>query len=135
MTGFVLHLADSARSERFENVTAFVGEDGSGSFGIRPRHARMVTCLTFGLARFRVGDEPWSYVALPGAVLRFADDTLTIGTRRYLVDADLDRVSTALQEELLAEEAELAAVKESLRRMEEGMLKRLWQLKRGGEGA
>ena len=63
MSGFTLELADAARAERFEGVTAFVGEDASGSFAIWPRHARMVTCLTFGLARFRVGEAPWSYVA------------------------------------------------------------------------
>lgn len=135
MTGFTLHLADAARAERIEGVTAFVGEDASGSFALWPRHARLVTCLTFGLARFKVGEGAWQYLALPGAVLRFAGDDLTVSTRRYLVDPDLERVSAALKEEMLAEEAELSAVKDSLRRMEEEMLKRLWQLKRGGEAA
>jgi F-type H+-transporting ATPase subunit epsilon len=135
VSGFTLHLADAARTERIEGVTSFVGEDLSGGFGLWPGHARLVTCLNFGLARFRVSRGPWQYLALPGAVLRFAGDALTVSTRRYLVDPDLERVSAALQEEMLAEEVELSAVKQSLRRMEEAMLKRLWQLKRGGEAA
>jgi F-type H+-transporting ATPase subunit epsilon len=134
VTGFTLHLADATRSERIEGVTSFVGVDHSGSFGIRPRHRRLVTCLVFGLARFRTGEAPWQYLAVPGAVLRFCGDQLDVSTRRYLVDTDLERISAGLEDVLLAEEAELAALKESLRRMEEAMLKRLWQLKRGGEG-
>lgn len=133
MTGFTLHLADATRHERIEGVASFVGEDASGGFGVLPGHERLVTCLSFGLARYRVGEGPWVYLALPGAVLRFAGDDLTVSTRRYLMDEDFDRVSTALQEELIQEEEELVAVKESLRQMEEALLRRLWQLRRAGE--
>ena len=45
---------------------SFVGEDDSGSFGILPGHARVMTLLGFGLARFRVADRPGSILALAG---------------------------------------------------------------------
>jgi F-type H+-transporting ATPase subunit epsilon len=135
VTGFTLHLADATRAERVEGVTSFVGVDHSGSFGLWPRHHRLVTSLVFGLARFRVGEAPWEYLAVPGAVLRFAGDDLQVSARRYLRDSDLDRISAALEDVLLAEEAELAALKDSLRQMEEAMLKRLWRLQRRPEGA
>ena len=67
---------------------------------------------------------------MPGAVLRFDDDVLTLSTRRCLVDDDYTRISTALAEQLLAEEERLQTMKESLRRMEDEVLKRLWEMGR-----
>ena len=130
MNAFTLLLQDATRSERIENVTSFVGEDGSGSFGIRASHARMVTVLVTGLARFRVATGSWQYLALPGAVLYFHDNVLTLSTRHYLRDADYGRISAALQERLLAEEEQLHSTRESLRRMEESLLRRLWEMGR-----
>jgi len=115
-------------------VTSFVGEDASGSFGILAGHARMVTSLLIGLARFRSADGPWRYLALPGAVLYFHDNVLTLCTRRYLLDDDYLRISQALQQQLLAEEEKLHTMKESLQRMEEAVLKRLWEADRKGAG-
>jgi F-type H+-transporting ATPase subunit epsilon len=128
-----LQLFDSRRSERIEGVSAFVGEDASGSFGILPGHTRFMTMLVFGLARFRRGDEaPWEYLALPGAVLYCADDTLTLTSRHTLRDSDYERISQRLADELLAEEEELHEIRESLRRMEEAMFRRMWELGQKG---
>ena len=132
MKSFVLHLESATQYERIEAAVSFVG-DASGSFGILPGHARMSTVLEFGLARFRVAGADWQYLAAPGAVLYHSGNELHFSTRRYLRDASLERVRAALQEQLLAEERELRAVKQSLRRLEEEMLKRLWKLGRGGE--
>jgi F-type H+-transporting ATPase subunit epsilon len=128
MNSFTLLLQDPSRSERIDGVTSFVGEDTSGSFGILPDHSRMMTSLVVGLARFRSGDTNWHYLAMPGAVLYFFNNVLTLSTRRYLRDDDYTRISQALQEQLLAEEEKLHATRESLRRMEESLLKRLWEL-------
>lgn len=130
MTSFTLQLQDANRIERVDGVTAFVGEDASGSFGILAGHARLMTSLTVGLARFRVGDGPWQYLALPGGLLYFRDDRLTLSTRHYLLDEDYTRISAAMQEQLLAEEERLHSIKASLHGMEEELLKRLWQLGR-----
>ena len=128
MNTFTLLLQDASRSERIDGVNSFVGEDASGSFGILPDHSRMMTTLVIGLARFRIGDTNWQYLAMPGAVLYFLNNVLTLSTRRYLRDDDYTRISAALQEQLLAEEEQLHATRESLRRMEELLLKRLWEL-------
>jgi F-type H+-transporting ATPase subunit epsilon len=128
-----LQLFDSRQSERIDGVTSFVGEDASGSFGILPGHVRMMTTLVFGLARFRCGAKaPWQYLAMPGAVLYLADDMLTLASRHYLIDEDYERISKRLAEELLAEEEELLELHESLKRMEEAMLKRMWELGQKG---
>jgi F-type H+-transporting ATPase subunit epsilon len=114
-------------------VTSFVGEDASGSFGILAGHARLASLLIMGLARYRVGEDQWRYLALPGAVLYFHDDVLTLSTRRYLQDDDYMRISQALQQQLLAEEEKLHVLKTSLHRMEEAVLKRLWEMGRKGQ--
>ena len=130
MTTFTLRLQDSTRTETIEHVEAFVGEDRSGSFGILANHERFMTSLTFGLARFRAAGAGWRYLALPGALLYFKDNELTVSTRHYLVDDDYSKISAAMTEQLLAEENQLRSMKESLRRLEEEALKRLWRLER-----
>lgn len=130
MKTFILNLQDATRSETIDGVVSFVGEDTSGSFGILAGHVRAMTSLIFGLARFRTGDGAWQYLALPGALLYFRDNVLTVNTRRYLLGDDYMRISQALQQELLEEEEKLRAVKESLRHMEEALLKRLWEMGR-----
>jgi len=134
MKTFRLVLHDATRSEEIKEVTSFVGEDMSGSFGILAGHARMMTSLIIGLARFRVGEDNWKYLALPGAVLYFHGNVLTLSTRRYLVDDDYMRISQALEQQLVAEEEQLHTMKESLHHMEEEVLKRLWEMSRMGAG-
>mgnify|MGYP001822862304 FL=1 len=128
MRTFTLILQDATHTQRIEQVTSFVGEDATGSFGILARHTRMMTSLVFGLARFRTVENAWQYLALPGAVLYFNDNELSLSTRRYLMDDDYERISIALHEQLLAEEKELRELKKSLHHMEEEILRRLWEI-------
>jgi F-type H+-transporting ATPase subunit epsilon len=133
MKFFSMKLQDATHSEVVDGVASFVGEDSSGSFGIQAGHGRIMTSMTFGLARFRVQSGDWKYLALPGALLYFHDDTLTLSTRHFVMDDDYQRISAVIREKLLAEEAELKGLKESLRRMEEEFLRRMWQLGQTGE--
>ena len=130
MNQFVLNLFDATHEQRITGVTSFVGEDASGSFGIQPNHARFMTTLVFGLARFRLETEGWHYLALPGAVVYFNNNELTISTRHFLIDTDLERISALLEQQLITEEDNLHATRESLHRMEQAMLKRMLSLKR-----
>ena len=134
MSTFTLHLQSATGHEEVAGVTSFLGEDASGSFGILARHARFMTPLSFGLARFRQADAPWQYLAMPGALLYFFDNGLYIYTRRYLRDSDHHRIRQALEEQIAAEEKALQEVKTALRHMEEEMLHRLWRLQEGGKG-
>jgi F-type H+-transporting ATPase subunit epsilon len=125
-----MNLYDATHEQRFTGVTSFIGTDAAGSFGIQAQHTRFMTTLVFGLARFRLGMDDWQYLALPGAVAYFNNNTLTLSTRHFLVDTDLERISDLLQQQLLAEETELYATRDSLQRMEQAMLQRLWNIKR-----
>ena len=128
MKSFTLTLQDATHAEKYEGITSFVGEDASGSFGILPNHDRMMTSLVMGLARFRIDDQDWHYIATPGALLYFNKDTLTLSCRHFFIDTDYMRISSALEEQLLEEEIQLQTQKQSLRHMEEEVLKRLWEV-------
>lgn len=134
MNTFVLHLQSATQYERIEDAVGFVGVDDSGSFGILAGHARMITCLSTGLARFQMAGGVWRFLALPGAVLYFCGNQLYLSTRRYLHDPDYQHVSDALREELLADEEKLRGIQDSLHRLEGEMLKRIWTMQRDTRG-
>ncbi|MGR8980527.1 MAG: F0F1 ATP synthase subunit epsilon [Gammaproteobacteria bacterium] len=130
MNQFILNLYDNSHELTIDSVTSFIGEDLSGSFGIWPNHARFMTVLVFGLARFRQGTDGWRYLALPGGVLYFHENELTVSTRHFLIDPNLERISGLLEEQLIAEEENLRATRESLQRMEQAVLMRMLALQR-----
>lgn len=132
MSGYTLTLCDATRSEQIDDVTSFVGEDDSGSFGILAGHGRFMTALVIGLARFRVGSQSWQYLAAPGALVYFVNDHLTLLTRHYLRDDNYLRISDALSEQLLEEETHLQQMRQTLHRMETDVLRRLWEMRRSG---
>ena len=131
MNSFELEVRAAGQTLQVPGVISFVAEDASGSFGLQAGHARFMTLLEFGLARFRTTEADWQYLALPGALLDFSGARLWIGARRFLLDSDYARISRLLREQLQAEEQALAETKTSLRRMEEALLRRLWQLGQG----
>jgi F-type H+-transporting ATPase subunit epsilon len=134
MKSMTLHLRHSSGYERFGDLSSFVGEDASGSFGILPNHAPMMTALVPGLARFRVGENEWHFLALPGGILASQGCELTICTRRYLHDTDFRRMGALLAELQQADRETLGGIRESLRRLEDEMLRRLRELERGDRG-
>jgi F-type H+-transporting ATPase subunit epsilon len=135
VSAFVLSLQDALTHTRVDGVACFVGVDPSGAFGLLPGHARFMTSLVFGLAHFSLTDGTREYLAVPGALLYFVDNTLYLSTRRYFRDPDYARISDLLRNRLAAEERELAATHESLQRLEQEMLRRLWRLGRLPEEA
>lgn len=130
MNTFSLQLYDATQQQRIDHVLSFVGEDDNGSFGLQAHHARFMTTLTFGLFRYRLQTEEWQYLALPGGVLYFNNNELSISTQHFLIDNDFERISGQLQQQLLAEEETLIMTRSSLQKMEQSMLSRLWKLQR-----
>ncbi len=133
MNSFAMHLQSATAYERIDGVASFTGRDASGSFGILAGHSRAMTLLSFGLARFRTEeDSDWQYLAVPGGVLYFTGNELYVSCRSYVRGADYESVREALQKQLLAEERELHEIKQSMRRLEEQMFKRLLEITRRG---
>lgn len=129
MTSFTLNLLASTQSEHFENVQSFVGEDASGYFGVQANHIDFMTVLVFGLARFRLQNNVWQYLALPSGLASFQANELTISTRYFLIDTDFDKISKLLEQRALQEQETMRSTRESLRGMEQLVLKKIRELK------
>jgi F-type H+-transporting ATPase subunit epsilon len=132
MSTITLHLLGAGEHETIPGVSSFLASDASGHFGILPRREPLLTILAVGLARYRCGDGPWSFLGLTGGLLHFADDTLRICTSRYLRDTHPEALQTALEAELHREEGLQRELHSSMRQLEEEMLRRLWRIP-GGE--
>ncbi len=133
MKTFNLYLYSSTQFEQFNNVTSFIGEDSSGSFGVLSGHARMITCLKYGLARIRYDQNKEEYIAVPGGILYFADNTLKIAVRYYFRHDDYLKIAAELDKQLSTEETDIVNIRETLHRLDENVLRRLWELKREGK--
>lgn len=127
MQTFTLTLRDSEQARTLEDAVSFVGEDSSGSFGLMANHTPYMTLLSFGLARVRTADERTHYLAVSGGVLDFIDNVLTIVALRILIDEDYDRISHTLEQILVAEGETLRNVRQSVRVLEDQLLRRLWE--------
>ena len=130
MGSFTLNLLASTQSERFENVESFIGEDASGYFGLQANHIDFMTVLIFGLARFRFQNNAWQYLALPSGLASFQGNELTISTRYFLIDTDFDKLSKLLEQRALQEQETMRSTRESLRGMEQLVLKKIREMKR-----
>ncbi|HUL41573.1 MAG TPA: hypothetical protein VLV32_06690 [Burkholderiales bacterium] len=130
MTAFVLTLHSATQRERIAGVSRFVGEDASGQFCLLAHHARMVTVLICGVARYCLSDGAWRYIALPGAALHFAGNELHIATRRYVQGPDFKAISCALSDQLMDEEKHLRSFRDNLTQLEQQILRKLWQMER-----
>lgn len=133
MTGFSVSLLDSRGGERFDAVMQFIGADANGSFGILAGHAHCVALLRYGLARFSDQAGAWHYLALPGGVLRFADNRLTVTAVRYFLGDDRDAICERLAEEMAQADSEVHSARATLSEIERSLVRRLAEL--GNRGA
>lgn len=135
MKVFTLALLDSHGLESFEAVTHFVGADAEGSFGILAGHIHTVVLLRYGLARFCERAGSWHYLALPGGVLRFADNHLSVTTVRYFLGDDRESICQQLAEEMARSDSEVRTARATLSEIERSLVRRLAELSgRGVEG-
>jgi F-type H+-transporting ATPase subunit epsilon len=118
------------RSESFPDVVRFTGRDAAGSVGILANASRRITALAFGLAHFQHESGTIEYLALPGGVLYFVENELRIATTHFVRSQGLEEVSAALDRQVSTQEAELHEIKRSLHRLDEEMMKRMYELKR-----
>jgi F-type H+-transporting ATPase subunit epsilon len=107
-------------------VDHFIGRDESGSFGIRPGRFWLMTSLNYGLASFaRQGGETEMFLALPGGVLHFQDNVLSIASRTFFLGDTAEQVRAILARHIATEETRLQHIKTSIQKLDEAMLNRL----------
>ncbi len=128
MKGFALLLLDSRGAQRFDDVSHFIGADTEGSFGILAGHVHTVALLRYGLARFSDQTGVWRYLALPGGVLRFADNQLIITTVRYFLGDDRGLICEQLADEMARTDSEVHTARATLSEIERSLIRRLAEL-------
>jgi F-type H+-transporting ATPase subunit epsilon len=105
-----LTLLDGTTAQRIEHVASLVAADGSGSFGLQPGHAPLLTVLEPGLLRYRTGEEDWTWLACAGGMLRCTREAggtaVAIVSRRFLRGTAPEALQAQL-EALLANESEI----------------------------
>ena len=113
-------------------MASFIGEDDSGSFGILAGHARMMTMLGFGLARFRAGGRRLGVSGAAGCAGLFCQRATlpqyaALSARRRIMNASARycaRDDCKPKRRLSGDEAERAS---SGRRD----VRRMWRMRRG----
>ena len=135
MNTFSLTLIDTAEMTRFEKVRQFIASDTDGSFGILAGHAHTVALLRYGLARFSDDSGIWRYLALPGGVLRFAGNELTITTVRYFLGIDPDAICADLEAAMQQTDSEVHRSRAALSEIEHSLIKRLADLSNQSRGS
>jgi len=100
-----------------DDVISLRAEDASGSFGILPGHADLLTVLDVGVATWRTAKGEEKHCAIRRGVLRVAGgDTIEVAAREAIVDNDLEHLeSTVLTEFRARDEAERTTRTESRR--------------------
>lgn len=126
MKTFALSVQSPFGSVKMDDLISFVGQDLSGSFGILAGHERTMTILEYGFVTVKKRDQKFQYIGSPGGVLYFVDNTLYLITSRYFVSENYEDLNSLLQEQIAREESKLADLKESVRKMEQSMLKQLY---------
>jgi F-type H+-transporting ATPase subunit epsilon len=133
MKTFRLQLMSMTRSEVIPDVIRFTGRDAAGSFGILANASRRMTVLVFGLAHFLNASEETEYLALPGGLLYFSNNELRVATTNFVRSSSLEEISSVLDLQLREQESELRDIKQSLHRLDEEILKRMYELTRSPE--
>ncbi len=95
----------------YDDVVSLRAEDASGSFGVLPGHADLLTVLDIGVASWRHADGRLGHCAVRGGVLRVAGgQTVEIATREAILGDDLEQLESTVVARLRErEEAERSA--------------------------
>ena len=75
-----------------DGVTYLRAEDASGSFGIKPGHAALITALSISVVSWRDVQGEEFHCAVRGGILSVEHDTISIATREAVIDRDLGRL-------------------------------------------
>ena len=135
MNGFRLSLLDCRGSDHFEHVNQFIGADATGTFGVLAGHAPMVAVLRYGLARFLDDVGKWRYVALPGGILRFSHNAMSLVAVRYFHGDDPGTLVERLAQEMAQDDSELSAARQTMAKIDQALLRRLTEVDGRGEMA
>ncbi len=125
MRTFTLTVMDGAAVTVFENITQCIAADASGAFGIMADHEPAVAVLRYGLLRFCDADGVWRYAAMPGGVLRFERNRLSLMTVTCFIGDARDALVGRLAQEIARADSEARTSRSALNEIEHLIMRRL----------
>ena len=118
-----------------DHVTYLRAEDPSGSFGIEPGHAPLVTALSISVVSWRDAKGEELHCAVRGGILSVEGDTVSIATREAVIDPDLGRLEGEVLARFRKASEESARVRVDEERLRAVTIRNIQRLLRpGGPG-
>jgi F-type H+-transporting ATPase subunit epsilon len=111
-------------------VTYLRAEDSSGSFGIKPRHASLVTALSISVVSWRDAQGEEFHCAVRGGILSVEGDTVSVATREAVIDRDLGRLEGEVLERFRMASDESARVRVDEERLRAATIRNIQRLLR-----
>lgn len=125
MKAFVVHLQSPSSYERLNGVRSFICSDDSGSFGILAGHERLMTVLSPGIASLQMVSGEQLFIGLPESFLYVLNDEIFISTRKYVKETNYFNLARSLQAKLHEEEQLKIEMRQTIKKMEEALIKQL----------
>jgi len=86
------------------DVASIRAEDESGSFGLLPGHADLLTVLRPSVLHWRPADGAWRYIAQRGGVLTVRGNDVRVAAREAISGDDLEKLGAVVEETFAAHE-------------------------------
>lgn len=123
----------TAIAVREDDLVSVRAEDASGSFGIRPGHADLITVLSVSVLSWRRRDGTESYCAVRGGVLTVRQgEQIAVATQEAVAGNDLARLEHEVLERLRAAEEQVRDARTQARRLHVAALEQLVRYARPG---
>ena len=116
-----------------EDVAHVTVEDLTGSLGIRPGHAPLVTALVPGILIARGTDGKQRYVAVDGGVLTVTGDEVRVASRQAVVSGDLQRLEDTVVRQFETQTAADRANHTAFEKMRISFMRRVLEFDQAGE--
>ena len=116
-----------------EDVHHVSAEDPTGSLGIRPGHAPLVTPLVRGILMARRADGHEHYAAVNGGVLIVNNDTVDVVSRQAVLSDDLGHLEDTVLARFDAEADQDRTNHVAFEKMRISFMRRVLEMERPGE--
>lgn len=133
MNSFTIYLQSITKEEQIHNVMSFVSEDDSGKYGVMANHCRMLTNIKIGMSKITYTNFTTEYLALASGIIYFTNNKLYINTKNYTRSDDYYKLVEILNTQLKSEDQAIKNINETIERVDEMVLKRLWELEQAGK--
>jgi F-type H+-transporting ATPase subunit epsilon len=122
-----------------DEIASVRAEDETGSFGMLPGHADLLTVLSDSVVSFRRAGSPWRYCAVRGGVLSVSGgDRVGIATQEAVLGEDLAQLERDVIARFRRADEDEAAARVGSERLHLAAIRRIFgylRPERGGAGS